>query len=333
MTSLTLPILDDNHFEARFDAELRRLSIATLQINIGRLCNLACHHCHVDSSPARTAAVDNMNEETARRVVDWALQQKAIHHVDFTGGSPEMNPNFRWMVEAFHQAGVHVITRCNPTIIEFTGWKTPEDYSWIPDFYAANEIEVFASLPCYTEENVKKQRGSHAFTDSIKGLLKLNDVGYGKQSQLILNLIYNPVGPYLPPAQESLEQEYRDYLDKHFGLSFNHLYTITNMPIKRWRHELQRNGDLEPYMQTLINSFNPQTLERLMCRHQISIDPLGRVYDCDFNQALDMQSPGIEEQFVWELSEHDLVDRAIATADHCYGCTAGVGSSCGGALV
>jgi len=333
MTALTLPILNATHFENKFEAELRRLSMETLQINIGRVCNLACHHCHVDSSPARTAPEDNMNEETARKVVDWALAQKAIRHVDFTGGSPEMNPNYRWMVEAFHQAGIHVITRCNPTIIEFTGWKTPEDYSWVPAFYAANTIEVIASLPCYTEDNVKKQRGSHAYTDSIKGLLKLNDLGYGTQPELILNLIYNPTGAFLPPSQESLEEEYRDYLLKNFGLSFNHLYTITNMPIKRWRHELERNGQLEPYMQLLIDSFNSLTLDRLMCRHQISIDPLGRVYDCDFNQALEMFTPGIEDRFVWELNEKDLINLAIATADHCYGCTAGVGSSCGGALV
>lgn len=333
MSILELPILTRTHFESQFETELRRLSLDTLQINIGRICNLACNHCHVDSSPARTAPEDNMNEATARKVVDWALKQVSVRTIDFTGGSPEMNPNFRWMVEALRKAGRHVIARCNPTIIEFRGWKIPEDYSWIPKFYADHEVEVIASLPCYLEENVKKQRGSHAFSDSMLGLLKLNEVGYGIKRDLVLNLVYNPVGPSLPPPQACLEDEYRDYLGKNYGLRFNHLYTITNLPIKRWRHQLEREGQLEPYMRKLIDAFNPATLEGLMCRHQINIDPEGRMYDCDFNQALELGSPGVEDRFVWEVTETELLDRLICTADHCYGCTAGAGSSCGGALV
>jgi len=331
-TTFELPVLDHAHFKARFETELRRLSLTTLQINIGRVCNLACNHCHVESSPARGGPEDNMSEKTARRIVDWALAQDAMRTVDFTGGSPEMNPNFRWMVETLSNAGWKIMSRCNPTIIEHTGWKTPEDYSWIPRFYADHEVEVIASLPCYLEENVNKQRGRHAYTDSIRGLLKLNDVGYGHEPNLRLNLIYNPTGPSLPPAQEFLEADYREYLGKNFGLIFNELWTMVNMPIKRWRHELERAGALEPYMSKLIDHYNSETLCGLMCRHQINLGPDGRMYDCDFNQALEMPTPGLEGRYIWEISPDELIDRVINTEDHCYGCTAGAGSSCGGAL-
>ena len=333
MSTLQLPILDGTHFKAHFEAELRAAeTIATLQINIGYVCNLACHHCHVESSPARTRPQDNMDEATAKRVIEWTLTQPSLTTVDITGGSPEMNPNFRPMVETFHAHGLHVIDRCNPTIIEYVDKKTGEEYSWVPHFLAANQVEVVASMPCYSQENVDAQRGRGAYDDSVAGLLKLNAVGYGIDPSLPLNLVYNPVGPHLPPPQDDLEGEYKRELKQRFGLVFNELWTITNMPIKRWRHQLEREGQLEPYMSLLIDNYNPDTIDGLMCRHQINIDPQGRLYDCDFNQALGMRTPGLEAAYIWEQSADDLAERVIATDDHCYGCTAGCGSSCGGAI-
>jgi radical SAM/Cys-rich protein len=333
MAALDLPILDRPHFEARFPRPLRRNTVTTLQINVGRVCNLACQHCHVESSPARTAPRENMSEETARKVLDWTLAQETIDSIDLTGGSPEMNPNYRWMVEAFVAAGLPVTTRCNPTIIEFRGWKTHEEYSWVPGFFAEHRLEVIASLPCYLEENVDRQRGSGAFEASVRGLLKLNAVGYGSDPRLPLNLVYNPVGPSLPPRQRNLEADYKRQLESRFGIVFNQLWTITNMPIQRWRRDLERSGELERYMLELIDAFNPETLSALMCRQLISIGPDGRVYDCDFNQALELPPRGLEDRFIWEVAVDELVDRDIVTGDHCYGCTAGAGSSCGGALV
>ncbi|MFG0329767.1 MAG: arsenosugar biosynthesis radical SAM (seleno)protein ArsS [Phycisphaerales bacterium] len=329
---IELPILDRPKFHAQFERELRRLSLRTLQINIGRVCNLACNHCHVESSPARSGPEDNMSRATARRVVDWALDQPSFEVVDFTGGSPEMNPNFRWMVEAFYGAGWHVMSRCNPTIIDYRGWKAPEDYSWIPAFYAKHGVEVVASMPCYLEDNVDRQRGRGSYDASISGLLQLNAVGYGCDPNLRLNLVYNPTGASLPPPQESLEADYKRELRSRFGVVFNELWTITNMPIKRWRHELERDGKLEPYMLKLIDAFNAGTLDGLMCRHQINIGPDGRLYDCDFNQALEMETPGFDGRAIWQVTADELLDGLIATGDHCYGCTAGAGSSCGGAI-
>ncbi len=333
-----LPVIDQPAFAARFDHELRRSTVTILQINIGRICNLACAHCHVESSPARTAPDDNMTRETAEKVVQWALQQPSLKTVDFTGGSPEMNPNFRWMVEQFAGAGLHIISRCNPTILEYRGSDGCDDYSWIPEFYATHHVEIVASLPCYLEENVKKQRGVHAYPDSIAGLQKLNAIGYGQEnangagSGLELNLVYNPVGPSLPPCQEMLEADYKRELLERWGIVFNSLWTIVNMPIKRWRHELERSGQLESYMDTLATAFNPETVMNLMCRHQVSIGPTGRMHDCDFNQALEMDVVDHTGRFIWDIRLRELADGVIATSDHCYGCTAGAGSSCGGTI-
>ena len=333
MSTLQLPILNGTHFKAHFEAQLRAAgTITTLQINIGYVCNLACHHCHVESSPARTRPQDNMDEATAKRVIQWTLIQPSLTTVDITGGSPEMNANFRPMVETFHAHGLHVIDRCNPTIIEYVDKKTGEEYAWVAQFLAANQVEVVASMPCYSQENVDAQRGRGAYDDSVAGLLKLNAVGYGIEPSLPLNLVYNPVGPHLPPPQDVLEVDYKRELKQRFGLVFNELWTITNMPIKRWRHQLERQGQLETYMSLLIDNYNPDTIDGLMCRHQISIDPQGRLYDCDFNQALGMGTPGLEAAFIWEQTTDDLAERMIATGDHCYGCTAGCGSSCGGAI-
>jgi radical SAM/Cys-rich protein len=333
MPSLDLPILNGTKFKARFETELFAAPmIRTLQVNIGYVCNLACRHCHVESSPARVAPEDNMDEATARRVVDWALAHSGIEAVDFTGGSPEMNPNFQWMVRELHAAGKRVMDRCNPTIIEYEDRKTGARFDWVPEFLAAHQVEVIASLPCYTADNVEHQRGKGTYNASVEGLLKLNAAGYGREPNLRLNLVFNPNGPSLPPPQASLQDDYRRELDERFGLVFNELWTITNMPIKRWRHELERDGNLQPYMTTLIDAYNGCTIDGLMCRHQINIDPRGRLYDCDFNQALDMRTPGRESQHLWDVTADDLAARIIATDDHCYGCTAGAGSSCGGSL-
>lgn len=330
---IQLPILNGTGFRTRFETELRAAeTISTLQVNIGYVCNLACRHCHVESSPARTGADDNMTEATARRVVDWTLSHAGIRTVDFTGGSPEMNPNFRWMVEAITGSGRRVMDRCNPTIIGYVDRKTGADYAWVPEFLARHRVQVVASMPCYLEENVDRQRGKGAYDASVEGLRKLVDVGYGRDPDLQLNLVYNPVGPHLPPSQGQLQDDYKRELRERFGLEFSELWTITNMPIKRWRHELEREGRLASYMSLLIDAFNPATIEGLMCRHQVSIDPQGRLYDCDFNQALDMHTPGSEGRFVWDYSADELADRVIRTDDHCYGCTAGAGSSCGGEL-
>ncbi len=333
MTTLSLPVANNQQFRLHFETELRAAdTISTLQINIGYVCNLACRHCHVESSPARTGEDENMSEHTARRVVDWVLRNPSIKTVDFTGGSPEMNPNFTWMARELHAAGMHLIDRCNPTIITHVDRKTGRSFEWIPEFLAEQRFEVVASMPCYLEENVNFQRGSRAYDNSVEGLRRLNDAGYGTDPALRLNLVFNPNGPHLPPPQESLEDDYRRELDHRFGLVFNELWTITNMPIKRWRHELERDGQLEDYMSLLVSAYNPATIGGLMCRHQISIDPQGRLYDCDFNQAVDMQTPGLHGSFLWDYTASDLAQRVIATDDHCYGCTAGAGSSCGGAL-
>ena len=332
--STALPILDGTPFHARFETELRTApAIRVLQVNIGYVCNLACHHCHVESSPARTSPQDNMDELTSRRVVSWALSQPGIDTVDITGGSPEMNPHFHWMVETVRGAGLHVIDRCNPTIIGYTDRRSGADYAWVPEFLAQHKVEVIASMPCYLEDNVDAQRGRGAYDASVQGLLELNRVGYGRDAELRLNLVYNPVGPHLPPSQDSLETDFKRELADRFGIVFNELWTITNMPIKRWRHQLERDGQLEPYMQLLMDAYNPGTIEGLMCRHQISIDPQGYLYNCDFNQALGLRVPGLERRRLWDVSADDLADRLIATDDHCYGCTAGCGSSCSGSIV
>jgi radical SAM/Cys-rich protein len=252
--------------------------------------------------------------------------------VDLTGGSPEMNPNFRWMVEAFRRAGRTVIDRCNPTIIGYVDRRTGAEYDWVPEFLAEHRVEIVASMPCYLEESVDRQRGRGAYDASVEGILALNDVGYGRDPALRLNLVYNPNGPHLPPPQASLADDYRRELAARFGIVFNELWTIANMPIKRWRRELERDGRLERYLNVLIDAYNPATIDGLMCRHQISIDPRGAPYDCDFNQALGLPVRGANDRRIWDYDEDDLAGRVIATADHCYGCTAGAGSSCGGAL-
>lgn len=328
-----LPVLQSNAFHHRFDDGLQAAArITTLQINLGLVCNLACKHCHVESSPARTAAEDNMSMDTADRLLNWLRKNSGIETIDITGGSPEMNPNFRRIVTEARQLGKKVIDRCNPTIIPHKDSKTGTDYAWVPEFLAKNEVQVVASLPCYLEDNVRAQRGLHAYDASIDGLKQLNRVGYGTNPRLQLNLVYNPVGPHLPPSQTSLEADYHRELKERFGLVFNNLWTITNMPIKRWRDDLERSGKLEEYMTLLVNAYNPSTIDGLMCRHQIHINSQGQMHDCDFNYALEMRLPSHENNFLWDVTLEELASRRIATGDHCYGCTAGSGSSCGGAI-
>jgi radical SAM/Cys-rich protein len=334
MTAVTsLPVLHVNSFRQKCVPTLSAAGkIRTLQINLGLVCNLACHHCHVGSSPKRDGPQENMSAVTARRVMDWIARNPQIERVDLTGGSPEMNPNFRPLVRQVRNLGRQVTDRCNPTIIPYTDHRNREPYAWIPQFLAEHKVEVVASLPCYLEENVDHQRGHGAYHASIEGLRRLNDAGYGRDPGLQLNLVYNPNGPHLPPPQESLATDYHRELKERVGLVFNDLWTITNMPIKRWRHELERSGKLADYMKMLAKAYNPLTIDGLMCRHQIHIDSAGRIYDCDFNYALDLRTPGPPDRFLWDTTADELAGRPIATDDHCYGCTAGAGSSCGGTL-
>jgi len=315
-----------NRFEEKLSQHglsLRRARLQTLQINVGRKCNQACRHCHVDAGPWRTEMI---GQDASHRVGEWIRQFKP-EIVDLTGGAPELSEFFRFFVETARGAGAHVIDRCNLTIIEEAG------YGDLPTYLAGQEVEIIASLPCYTAENVAKQRGNGVFEKSISALRKLNAVGYG--STLTLNLVYNPVGPKLPGPQEELEADYKDVLECEFGISFNHLYTITNQPIARFAEDLRRQGKTEEYMTLLANSFNPTTVEGLMCRTTLSVGWMGEVYDCDFNQMLGMQmsrNGGSKPLYLWDVTP-DLFDGwAIRTGEHCLACTAGCGSSCGGAL-
>ena len=328
-----LPIFDDRTFSSRLpNRELRAAhQIKTLQINLGLFCNLACKHCHVGSSPKRTSPDVNMSRETADRILEWLAENPGIEMVDLTGGSPEANPNFRRFVSAVRDLGIAVTDRCNPTII---GYRDSEGngYDWIPQFLAEHQVTVVASLPCYLEDNVRQQRGIGAYDASVEGLLALNEVGYGTREDLALHLVYNPVGPHLPPPTEKLDEDYHRELKDRFGIVFNELWTITNMPIERWRDDLARKDKLDDYMKLLADAFNPDTFDALMCRHQIHVDSQGCVYDCDFNYALRLGSPDAVGQ-LWDHRIQDFESRRIATAEHCLGCTAGCGSSCGGALV
>jgi len=301
-------------------------ALTWLQVNTGKLCNQACHHCHVDAGPKRT---EIMTSETASQIIELLERSPQLELLDITGGAPELNPQFRRLVRAARARGLRVIDRCNLTILLEPG---QED---LLDFLAAHQVEIVASLPCYLEENVDKQRGSGVFDKSITALQLLNQAGYGAPSTgLSLNLVYNPVGPMLPPSQQGLEQAYKQQLQERFGIRFNSLITITNMPISRFRHDLVRSGRLDEYERLLEGAFNPSTVDDLMCRSLVSIGWDGLLYDCDFNQMLDMGLlPSTGLRTIWDLeSFSDLAERPIATGSHCFGCTAGAGSSCGGSL-
>lgn len=305
--------------------EFHRESITTLQINVGKQCNQACHHCHVEAGPKRTEV---MEEKTIDRLIDLMCRLPGLKTIDLTGGAPEMNPHFKKLVLAASSLNVDVIDRCNLTIFFEKGFVD------IPQFLKEQNVHIIASLPCYTRENVDKQRGSGVFDKSVTALKMLNSLGYGIEgTKLKLDLVYNPGGAYLSGAQDKLELDYKRELKHLFNLEFNQLYTITNMPIKRFLEDLNRQGKYQEYMDLLANHFNPHAASAVMCRSLVSIGWDGQIYDCDFNQMLEIPL-NFKKLSVWDIeSLEELREKNIATADHCYGCTAGAGSSCGGTLI
>ena len=302
---------------------LRRRALDTLQVNLGYLCNQQCLHCHVAAGPRRSEIMD---QATIDLVID-TLAQLGIPTLDLTGGAPELNPDFRRLVSAARALGVRVIDRCNLTVLHEPGQAD------LARFLAANQVEIVASLPCYLEENVNRQRGSGVFDGSIRALRELNALGYGEPgSGLVLNLVYNPQGPSLPPPQDALEQDYRRVLAEQHGVSFNRLLALANLPIQRFGSTLLSLGQFDDYMTLLKQAHSPANLDRVMCRTLLSVDWQGYLYDCDFNQMLGMPLPARQRPHLRDLPQLRLHDNPIAVADHCFGCTAGQGSSCGGAL-
>lgn len=303
-------------------AELRAVAIDTLQVNVGKLCNQACKHCHVDASPTRT-------EIMSREVVDaclGTLRRFGIPTLDITGGAPELIPDFRHFVRGARQIGVKVTVRHNLTVMFEPG---QED---LPDFFVENDVEIVSSLPYFIAEKTDRQRGTGVFDKSIEALKRLNAVGYGKKNGLKIDLVYNPVGAFLPPDQASIEADFKRELMERHGVVFNNLFTITNMPIARFLDWLRRSGNFDTYMAKLVNAFNPATVSGLMCRNLISVDWTGRLFDCDFNQMLEMSLSTELPQTIFDFDISKLDKRRIGIADHCFGCTAGSGSSCGGAV-
>jgi radical SAM/Cys-rich protein len=308
---------------AAYGIELRAAKIDTLQVNLGKLCNQACKHCHVDAGPKRT---EIMTRETVAAVID-ALRRFQIPTLDITGGAPELNPWFRYLVAEACHLGAHVMVRHNLTVMFEPG---QED---LAEFFRAHAVEVVSSLPYYLEQQTDSQRGTGVFQKSIIALRRLNAAGYGMiETDLVLNLVYNPVGAFLPPSQAAIELDFKRELQSRYEITFNRLYTITNMPIKRFLDYLRRSGNEERYMRKLIEAFNPETIDGLMCRNLVSVDWTGKLYDCDFNQMLEIGvAPGLP-QTIADLDPARFVRRRIMTGPHCFGCTAGAGSSCGGAV-
>ncbi|MDH5408078.1 MAG: arsenosugar biosynthesis radical SAM protein ArsS [Gammaproteobacteria bacterium] len=316
----TLPLLKSTDFPL-----IMRDELETLQVNLGYRCNQQCFHCHVNANPKRK---EMMNAETVEQIIQF-LEQNGVKTLDLTGGAPELNEHFRTLVQRAVSMGIHVMDRCNLTILLEPG---QED---LADFLAQHNVEIIASLPCYIEDNVNGQRGEGVFQKSIQGIRLLNRLGYGVAgSDLKLNLVYNPTGPYLPPPQIQLEQDYKRELFKQYNIQFNHLYTITNMPIKRFGSQLVSNGNFKDYMDLLKGAYQDANLETVMCRNLVSVDWQGYLFDCDFNQMLDLPlSVGVKQRtHISEVNSLQLQGLPVAIADHCYGCTAGQGSSCGGAL-
>ncbi len=316
----TLPLLEKTPFPALF-----REGVSVLQVNLGYLCNQQCLHCHVNAGPKRTEVMDMANIQTVIRY----LETPSVNTLDLTGGAPELNPHFRDLVIAARERGITVIDRCNLTILEEPGLED------LAEFLAENNIQITASLPCYHKENVDGQRGKGVFEKSIRGLKRLNQLGYGKQgSHLELNLVYNPTGPYLPPSQVSLELDYKKQLQDQHGIEFTRLLTLANMPIQRFGSSLISKGQFDDYMSLLQESHQDANLSTVMCKNLISVDWQGYVYDCDFNQMLKLpiDNDKGEKTHLKELVGKDLSGLSIVVRGHCYGCTAGQGSSCGGAL-
>ena len=316
----TLPLLAITDFPS-----LQRSHVESLQVNLGYTCNQSCLHCHVNASPTRT---EQMSIETIEQVLQ-VLQQGKIRTLDLTGGAPEMNAHFRYLVAAARALGVTVIDRCNLTILEEPGFET------LAEFLAQHQVKIVASLPCYLEDNVDKQRGDGVFQTSIRVLQKLNALGYGApDGALSLDLVYNPQGPVLPPSQHALKRDYDQFLGEQFGIRFNQLFTITNMPIQRFGSTLISKGQFRSYMELLRSAHQDANLRSVMCRSLISVDYLGNLYDCDFNQmlGLPLKVAGKARPHLTDLLNTSLDNNPIVVADHCWGCTAGAGSSCGGAL-
>lgn len=320
-------------FDQKLDQRLTKQPITVLQINLGRRCNLACSHCHVEAGPKRT---EELTPDVCSQLVELIERFPQIQSVDLTGGAPEMNYGFKPLVEAARGAGKEVIVRSNLTIFFEDGFEE------LPDYFAQHQLRVVASLPCYLEDNVDKMRGDGVYEGSIKALQRLNQLGYGQDPNLILDLVYNPPIPTqaefsATPPQGPLEKDYKAHLKKHFGITFDHLFAITNLPIGRTKFHLEHRKLHQPYLQFLEAQFNPATVENLMCRNQLSVDYHGNVFDCDFNQMEDIPAQGADGEpiTVGKLLEAGSLDliQEVQTAAFCYGCTAGSGSSCGGSLV
>jgi radical SAM/Cys-rich protein len=316
-----------NDFDARIEAAtggyLQCKDISTIQVNIGLKCNLKCVHCHVASSPLRKEMMDWVTMEC---VISAARRIRA-GLVDITGGAPELHPHFRRFITELHESGSPVMVRTNLTVLLEPGMES------MPGFFRERGVQLVASLPCYLEDNVDKQRGVGVFKDSVEVIRRLNEVGYGSEPDLPLSLVYNPVGPHLPPNQKELEEDYRRELKERFGIVFTRLITITNMPIGRYIGDLKKQKKYEEYMMLLKNSFNSATIDGLMCRHQINVNWNGAIYDCDFNLALSLLVDHGAPTHIRNFHEVLHGKRRIVTGNHCFGCTAGCGSSCGGALV
>jgi radical SAM/Cys-rich protein len=302
---------------------LIRKAPATIQVNLGKLCNQACHHCHVDAGPRRT---ERMTRATAERVIDVLAASPRAGTLDITGGAPELNENFAMLVERARALGRKVIVRCNLTVTLEPGMER------LVEFYRRAGVELVCSLPCYTAENTDRQRGAGVFDKSIAALKNLNAAGFGR-GELRMDLVYNPIGATLPPPQTELAGQYRDQLARNFGIVFDRLLTITNMPIARFAEQLNAAGNHSAYMSLLVNHFNPATVDALMCRDLVSVGWNGRLYDCDFNQMLEIPLGGGAISTVWDVADvGELAGARIATGSHCFGCTAAAGSSCGGAI-
>lgn len=323
---------EDEHRHASFKDKLcqagmfplKPSGIEIFQVNVGKMCNQVCRHCHVDAGPDRK---EIMTGETMLLCLD-VLANSDIKIVDLTGGAPELNPDFRWFISEIKKLGKHIIVRCNLTII-----LANKKFHDLPEFFREHGIEVVSSLPSFTKDRTDRQRGEGVFEDSIKALQMLNGVGYGVAgSGLMLNLVYNPAGAFLPPSQQALEKEYKEELFKNFGISFNNLFAITNMPISRYLDYLLSTGNYDKYMEKLVTAFNPAAVKNVMCRNTISIGWDGYLYDCDFNQMLDLPVSTVQLQHLKDFDLNALNNRDIVLKQHCYGCTAGAGSSCGGTV-
>jgi radical SAM/Cys-rich protein len=317
----TLPYLEQTDFPA-----INRNTLEILQVNLGYLCNLSCTHCHVNAGPKRTELMD---KATVDLVLDF-IKRANIHTLDLTGGAPEMNPHFKYLVMRAREMDVAVIDRCNLVILE------EAEFEDMAGFLATNKVVITASLPCYLEDNVDKQRGKGTFNASLSALKKLNNLGYGQtDSELQLNLVFNPQGTNLPPEQKALEKSYKEHLQAHYGIVFNKLFALTNLPIQRFGSMLISKGLFDDYMQLLKDNYRPENLPGVMCRNTLSVDWQGEVYDCDFNQMLQLPlgaNPTRKTHLSELINSSSLTGSAITVRQHCYGCTAGQGSSCGGAL-